>query len=154
VAELRSYDPTLWDKLRQALDSIGQYGGYHDLGQRTADTANLVGTAAMFAPGLAIGPATGAVRDGAMASKLKQLYPYAEDFIHPAHGGQRLVQQFADDSATVFNRVGGARRYEPSGYRSMEWMNNAQGGRTRMQQMPEGMAGANEAQFGLLNFLK
>jgi hypothetical protein len=151
TAEARSYQPSYWDTARNALDQLGQYAGYTDLGDRTAETAQLLGTAAMFAPGLYAGPATGAARDAAMAGKLKELYPFADDFIHPAHGGSRLVQQFADDSATVFRNTPGARRYTPSGYRSMEWMSNAQGGRVRTSEdLADRLVGANEARMGIV----
>lgn len=49
-AELRSYTPTLGDRVNEGLDAIGGVFGYDDLPERTAETLDLISIPAMAAP--------------------------------------------------------------------------------------------------------
>lgn len=78
-AEMRAYDPSLADRARWVIDDMGRIIGYDDLGERTAETLNLLALPSLLSipatPARAVAAGAGPAWDAAMARVLERRYP-------------------------------------------------------------------------------
>lgn len=95
--ELRNYQPSLMDRARDGLNSVGGAFGYPDLAKRTGETIDLLSLPSMLAlpaaPARAVAKGAGGAWDSAMARVLNRKYP-DEEMVGGGHVGRAIADPY------------------------------------------------------------